>query len=202
MTSSGNDERHEARRAERQDEQRGDRGGARWRAAAAADGAAITAMCLSLNNEDPGPRPMTPARIQQTLEALAAAPMRGQAVVLELDGGEPIGYALLVPFYSNEWGGLTCEVDELYVQPAHRSRGLGAALFDQIEGGAFGEFVAICLIATPENVRARRLYERSGFQVVGTTLARPSRGGGGGSSSSGPGGSGPGGSGPGGPSAG
>ena len=118
------------------------------------------------------PVKMTAAQIGRTLQALAAEPARGRAVVLEAEGGARVGYALLIAFYSNEWGGLTCELDELYVQEAYRGRGLGSALFAQIAGGAFGAFEAITLIATPDNARARRLYERSGFRVVGTTLGR------------------------------
>lgn len=154
---------------------------ARWRAAAtaaseatfAADRAAITAMCMALYAEDPGLSAMTPAQIHRTLDAFAHQPLRGQAVVLELAPGDLLGYALLVPFYSNEQGGLSCDVDELYVLPTHRSLGLGSSLFPAIESGTFGPFIAISLITTPENLRARRLYERLGFRTIGTTLARP-----------------------------
>lgn len=146
---------------------------ASWRAAATADHDAVIAMCLALCAEDPGLGEMTRARIEQTLEVFAREPLRGQAVVLACERGDPIGYAFLVPFYSNELGGVSCEVDELYVRPAYRSAGLGSALFAAIEAGAFGAFAAISLISTPKNLRARQLYERVGFRVVGTTFARP-----------------------------
>jgi ribosomal protein S18 acetylase RimI-like enzyme len=160
--------------------ERGERGEAttpehaapRWRPATPADREAITAMCLALYEEDAGLGAMTPTKIGRTLDALAAEPWRGQAVVADDARGAPVAYALLIAFYSNEWGGPTCELDELYVLPAGRSRGLGSALFAQLAAGAFGAFTAITLIATPANARARGLYERSGFRVVGTTLGR------------------------------
>lgn len=143
-----------------------------WRAAQRGDHDAIIAMCLSLYEEDTGLNKITAAQISKTLDALAAEPYRGQTVVLAANAASPVGYAFLIAFYSNEWGGLTCELDELYVQPSHRSLGFGSALFEQIASGAFGTFTAITLIATPENSRARQLYERSGFRIVGTTLGR------------------------------
>jgi ribosomal protein S18 acetylase RimI-like enzyme len=85
-----------------------------------------------------------------------------------------VGYALLVPFWSNELGGCVCEVDELYVQAPFRSRGIGRALFTAIEKGAVWEDgpVAIALGVTGSNQRARSLYERLGFKAVGTVMVR------------------------------
>jgi GNAT superfamily N-acetyltransferase len=39
-----------------------------------------------------------------------------------------VGYALLMSFWSNEYGGELCNVDELYVQPAQHGRGLSTEL--------------------------------------------------------------------------
>jgi GNAT superfamily N-acetyltransferase len=131
-------------------------------------------MCLTYYSEDPGLAPVTEAQIRLTLDALRRQPHRGQAVVLEVDGSAA-GYALLIPFWSNEYGGEVCEVDELFVAPSHRGRGLGSALFDAVERGEIGRTpaVAIALGVTRNNQRARRLYERLGFVETGVGLMRP-----------------------------
>ena len=128
------------------------------------------------NHEDPGPRPVPPAHVQATLATLRAEPYRGRAVVLELDG-RVTGYALLISFWSNELGGEVCEIDELFVAPEHRSRGHGAALFAAVERGELWPSppVAMALIIHDDNERARRLYERLGFDVSGISMVRRQR---------------------------
>lgn len=95
-------------------------------------------------------------------------------MVLEVDGAAS-GYALLVPYYSNELGGEVCGVDELYVRPPCRNRGHASALFSEVERGTFGAFAGTALGVTPGNGRARRLYERLGFRASGTAMLRPAR---------------------------
>jgi GNAT superfamily N-acetyltransferase len=82
------------------------------------------------------------------------------------------GYALLIPFWSNELGGSICEVDELFVIPERRSQGHGTALFEAIANGVLWPtaVVGIALGVTPDNSRARRLYERLGFAAVGVSM--------------------------------
>jgi GNAT superfamily N-acetyltransferase len=147
-----------------------------WRAATADDDDAIVDLCLALNREDPGPYPVDAAQVRRTLAALRREPLRGRAVVLDVEGGVA-GYALLVSFWSNELGGEVCEVDELYVRPALRSRGHGSALFDAIESGALWDAgaVGIALGVTDGNARARALYERLGFRRGNASYYRPRR---------------------------
>ncbi len=144
-----------------------------WRIAEPRDDDAVIEMCMGLYREDPSAEPVPDSHIRRTLATLRREPSRGRAVVLEIDG-RIVGYALLIAFWSNELGGQTCDVDELYVLPEHRSRGLGTSLFDAIERAEVWPErpVAIALIVTPDNHRARRLYERLGFKVMGTTMIR------------------------------
>ena len=142
-----------------------------WRPACPPDFPAIVGMCLALYEEDAGLVAMRADQVERTLSLFEQEPSRGQAVVLDVEGSVE-GYAFLVPFYSNQFDGVVCEVDELFVRPSMRGRGCGTALFDAIVGGSFGAFVGIALGVAPNNPRARRLYERVGFQVAGTGMVR------------------------------
>jgi GNAT superfamily N-acetyltransferase len=137
-----------------------------WRVASEADDDAIVELCAALNVEDPGPRPVPASQVRATLAALRAEPTRGRGVVLDA-GGEAVGYALLVSFWSNELGGEVCNVDELYVRPPWRGQGHGTALVRSLaEGrGLWPRIpVAIELEVSPGNGRARALYEALGFR--------------------------------------
>lgn len=145
-----------------------------WRPADSGDDEAIVEMCLALTREDPWPEPVAAAQVRRTLAALRAEPGRGRAVVAAVDG-QIAGYALLIAFWSNEFGGEVCIVDEVYVRPAHRARGIGRALFDELHAGATlwpGPAVAIGLEVTPGNARARAWYQRLGFSGSNTVLHR------------------------------
>jgi GNAT superfamily N-acetyltransferase len=79
-------------------------------------------MCLALYEEDPSPMPVPEGNSRTTLATLRAEPVRGRAVVLEVEG-VTTGYALLISFWSNELGGELIVIDELYVTPSFRNRG-------------------------------------------------------------------------------
>ena len=145
-----------------------------WRPAILDDDPAIITFCLALYDEDPGPEPMTAGRIQRTLAALREAPERGRAVVLELSG-RVLGYALLISFWSNEFGGEVCVIDELYVAAEARGQGHGTALMNALAAGQGpwpGAPAAVSLEVRPDNTRARALYERLGFQGKNLVLRK------------------------------
>jgi len=144
-----------------------------WRAARPDDDDRLVELCLGLYRDDPGPHPVGPAQMRATLATLRREPWRGRAVVAEVNGGL-VGYALLISFWSNELGGEVCDIDELFVIPAHRGRGLATALFAAIDEGGLWPTpaVALALGTTPGNAAARRLYERLGFAPVGVSMVR------------------------------
>jgi ribosomal protein S18 acetylase RimI-like enzyme len=144
-----------------------------WRLATAADEAAVLEMFQALYREDPSPDPVPDEQLLRTLRALREQPVRGRALVLESDGA-CVGYALLISFWSNELGGEVLNIDELYVAPDHRGHGAGTHLVEQLSRGElWGRVpVAIDLEVTPDNHRARTLYERLGFVVAKNTVMR------------------------------
>jgi ribosomal protein S18 acetylase RimI-like enzyme len=144
-----------------------------WRLATAADDPAVLALFQALYREDPSPDPVPDEQLLRTLRALRDEPVRGRAIVLEVDG-ECVGYALLISFWSNELGGEIANIDELYVAPDHRGRGAATRLVEQLSRGQlWGKVpVAIDLEVTPDNHRARALYERLGFAAAKNTVMR------------------------------
>jgi GNAT superfamily N-acetyltransferase len=129
---------------------------------------------LALYEEDPAPTPVTLEGALRTLGRLEAEPVRGRAV-LHGDGFGVDAYALLCSFWSNELGGEVCIVDELYVVPSARGRGIASRLIGGLAGRElawFRDAVALELEVTPGNARARALYARLGFAAYKNALMR------------------------------
>lgn len=138
-----------------------------WRAATSEDDDAIVRLSLALFTEDPSPEVITEESVRRTLERFRAEPLRGEVMVLDVDG-RIAGYVFLPRYWSNELGGEICIVDELYVEAASRNRGHASELLRTLRGNA----VALELEVTPKNIHARALYERLGFRMKKNTVLR------------------------------
>jgi len=108
-------------------------------------------------------KPMLPQKILKTFDALTRHPDLGTVVVFESEG-EIIGYALLVNFWSNEFGGKIIVIDELYIKRGFRSKGIGTSFIRNLAENSSGDSAALQLEVTPGNMSARRLYENLGFK--------------------------------------
>jgi len=118
----------------------------------------VVEMMRQLYDEDRSGRDVDHSRFTSGIEHLVAHPSAGQ-IVLFREGSALRGYALLVPYWSNEFGGTLLFVDELFVAAEFRGRGIGKSFFRYLERERpFGP-VALALGVNPGNDRARRLYE-------------------------------------------
>ncbi len=120
---------------------------------------------LALHAEDPSSTPgnaMSPERFRRTSDELLARPEKGCIVVFD-QGGLVVGYAILILFWSNEYGGDIVNVDELFVTPECRGRGVGEAFFGWLRERWRDRAVAIALETSPQNQRAAGFYQRLGF---------------------------------------
>jgi ribosomal protein S18 acetylase RimI-like enzyme len=100
---------------------------------------------------------------------LLREPQRGRVVLLE----DPslAGYGVVAFGYSIEFGGVYAFVDELYVRPERRGKGLGTRLLDRLEDEARqAGSTAVHLEVADVNARAQRLYERRGYRLHGRRL--------------------------------
>lgn len=119
---------------------------------------------LALYNEDLLATVMTPERVQGTFRELSLRAEKGRIIVFAVDK-MLIGYAILIFFWSNEFGGNLVEVDELFVTTAYRSRGIGSTFFQWLEDEFRGKAVALGLQVAQTNDRAFKFYQRMGFSL-------------------------------------
>ncbi|HEX8313273.1 MAG TPA: GNAT family N-acetyltransferase [Chthoniobacteraceae bacterium] len=102
--------------------------------------------------------------ISRSLQELLAAPESGRLWLLESDE-QTIGYFLLTSGFILEFGGRQYFLDEFYVQPHLRGRGLGTLAIGFIEGLCRAEGVHVLRLEVESaNSRSIALYERLGFR--------------------------------------
>jgi len=76
-----------------------------------------------------------------------------------------IGYIALCKGYSIEFGGLDAFVDEFYIQPEYRGKGIGTEVLELIKLEARKiEIRAIHLEVAHTNHKAKKLYSKAGFR--------------------------------------
>jgi ribosomal protein S18 acetylase RimI-like enzyme len=103
------------------------------------------------------------AQLAASVDAMLCRPRRGRLLVAHVGAG-PVGFAALSFVWPLEHGGRSTWLEELYVVPAQRDRGIGRALLEAAcEEAAEGGAVAVDLEVDAEHERASRLYARHGF---------------------------------------
>lgn len=87
--------------------------------------------------------------------------------------GEALGYVVITLGYSAEYGGRDGFVDDLYLVPKARGRGLGRELLDfaLLEASRLG-IGTLHLEVEAANEAATRLYRSAGFEETGRRLMR------------------------------
>ncbi len=101
----------------------------------------------------------------KTFEQLMESDTYAQGYILESDG-KPVGYALTAKTYSQEAGGMVIWIEELFVLPAFRGKGLGTEFLTYLKQHAEPNTARFRLEVTPENQSAIHFYERMGFRSL------------------------------------
>ena len=79
-------------------------------------------------------------------------------------GAEVVGYAVLTVSFSVESGGRDGFIDEIYLVPEARNRGLGRRLLDLLEAEARALGLNRLYLEVEHHNPAIRLYRRAGFK--------------------------------------
>jgi GNAT superfamily N-acetyltransferase len=109
----------------------------------------------------------TPSPGSAVLAARLRVLLGGDATVAILAGTPAVGLAL-VTLRPNVWyDGPVALLDELYIVPDLRGRGIGSAIIEQLIAVARGRRVGLVEINVDEaDVDAQRFYERHGFRAT------------------------------------
>ena len=75
-----------------------------------------------------------------------------------------LGYAMLAKSFSTEYAKPCIWIEDIYIKPEHRGKGIGKLFFAELEK-RFPDSV-LKLEVEKENHGARRMYERCGHQTV------------------------------------
>lgn len=96
-------------------------------------------------------------------EEMVSSDERLVGVFLECDG-KPVGYGLASKMYSQEAGGIQLWLEELFILPEYRSRGLGREFFAYME--SLPNVARTRLEYAKGNARAVALYRKLGYEDV------------------------------------
>ena len=91
-------------------------------------------------------------------------PSQGR-IWVAIEGDRLIGYLIVVYLISLEYGGISAEIDELYVKTLERGRGVGKSLLKTFrERMRRQKVVQISLRVGKLNLRGIRFYKKFGFR--------------------------------------
>lgn len=108
--------------------------------------------------------PFDEEKARRVMAELLADPAWGRVVLLGWDG-EAVGYLVVTFGYSLEYHGRDAFIDEIYLRPVHRGRGIGTAAMRLAEQICREEGVrALHLEVERDNERALRVYREQGFE--------------------------------------
>ena len=85
-------------------------------------------------------------------------------ILLARDDGNPRGFAQLFPYFSTVRLGPALILEDLFVEPEARNRGIATALLEAAIAHARSVHARVMFLETAvDNERAQRVYERNGW---------------------------------------
>jgi len=134
-----------------------------FRPAAHRDEPALLRMMRNLAEQEPGAYFFDEPAVRDVLRKFLASPDLGQAWVF-FEDETPVGYMVLTFGYSFEYHGRDSFIDELYIEPQYRRKGIGRRAMQFVAEQARELGVnAIHLEVDQGNDAAAELYRRAGY---------------------------------------
>lgn len=108
--------------------------------------------------------PWNEARKRQVLSEVLASPQIGRLWLVR-DRDDAVGYALVIYFLSLEFDGRVAVLDEFFLEPRSRGKGLGGWVLRRLREQVAEEGIGVIRLEVDERHReAAALYAREGFQ--------------------------------------
>ena len=117
--------------------------------------------CLYI--EDPEGEPMSDEKIKATIEYAQEHPDCLKIYMICDESEQAIGYAIIQYIWSNEFGGITANIDEMYIVQSARGQGIATKFIEELNV-LIPQAKRFTLEVTPSNDEALKLYKRLGFE--------------------------------------
>ena len=128
----------------------------------------IVWMSKQLYQEDPDGENITEEKILLTIKELKQFPEKGNVIKFIVDVNI-VGYAILIFYWSNEYGGNIIFIDELFIKTDWRGQGIATKFINALIEGkltSIKEIKGIQLEVTPSNQKGLNYYQKLGFAYV------------------------------------
>ena len=120
-------------------------------------------MAKDFYSSDAVHHPIPEKHFEDTFAELMRSDAYVEVYVMEYDDAVA-GYALVAKIFAQEAGGMSLWLDELYIKPEYRGRGLGHEFFAYLDRRCRGSIKRLRLEVERDNRRAAALYRELGFQ--------------------------------------
>jgi len=127
-----------------------------------ADLETLLEMMRHLQLDDPWSESFHEPTLRASLAELIQNPIYGVAYIAR-DRSTPIGYLVICFEYSLEYRGKGAWVDELFVEPSYRGKGIGTQLLDLAERASREHHAKFLHLEVNHGNPAIELYRRRGF---------------------------------------
>jgi GNAT superfamily N-acetyltransferase len=95
-------------------------------------------------------------------QELLRHPEKGAISIFRV-GEAVVGYSIVITYWSNAFGGNITLIDECYVKPSWRDKGIGTSFIKYVSAAKAARLKGIGTEITPVNKRVITFYSRQGF---------------------------------------